>query len=480
MSTKSVAQWMVEDLDDPQLPHSLEAEQAVLGGLMLDHLAFEDIASVLAEGDFFLRDHRVLYAAMSELARKGQPLDALTVAETLKNQGRLDEAGGDTYLVDLVNNAPSTANLKVYAQIVLERSVVRRLIDAASDILRKGYNPSGWDSSRLLAEAERRLLEVMEHRPKEGGFRHATEVLREVVARIDELYQADSPITGLASGFADLDNMTSGWQDADLVIVAGRPSMGKTAFALNMAEHAMLHQDRPVLVFSLEMPASQLVIRMLSSMGRIDQTRMRSGRLEPDDFNRLAGAAARLKDRPLFIDDTPGLNPMELRNRVRRLVRERRERLKARMPDVAAERLDAEAKPALILVDYLQLMSSVGPSEGRVQEISQISRELKIIAREFNCPLVALSQLSRNVEQRPNKRPINSDLRESGAIEQDADVIAFIYRDEVYHEDSQDKGVAEIIIGKQRNGPIGTARLAFIGKHTRFENLARDYFAPEC
>ena len=479
MSTKSVAQWMSEDLDDLQLPHSLEAEQAVLGGLMLDHRAFEDIAAVLAEADFFLRDHRVLYAAMGELASKGQPLDALTVAETLKNQGRLDEAGGDSYLVDLVNNAPGTANLQVYAQIVLERSVVRRLIDAASDILRKGYNPLGWDSSKLLAEAERRLLEVMEHRPKEGGFRHATEVLREVVARIDELYQADSPITGLASGFGDLDGMTSGWQDSDLVIVAGRPSMGKTAFALNMAEHAMLHQDRPVLVFSLEMPASQLVIRMLSSMGRIDQTRMRSGRLEPEDFNRLGGAAARLKDRPLFIDDTPGLNPMELRNRVRRLVRERRDQFKARMPEAAAEQLDMEARPALILVDYLQLMSSAGPSEGRVQEISQISRELKIIAREFRCPLVALSQLSRNVEQRPNKRPINSDLRESGAIEQDADVIAFIYRDEVYHEDSQDKGVAEIIIGKQRNGPIGTARLAFIGKYTRFENLARDYFAPE-
>lgn len=474
-----MAQWPPEDLEDPQLPHSLEAEQAVLGGLMLANQAFDEVAGLLSEADFFLREHRTIYAAMGGLAEAGQPLDALTLAESLKNSNRLVEAGGRDYLVDLVKNAPSTANLRVYAQIVMERSVVRRLIDAATDILRKGYNPLGWDSSRLLAEAERRLLEVMEHRPKEGGFRHATEVLRDVVARIDELYQNDSPITGLASGFADLDSMTSGWQDADLVIVAGRPSMGKTAFALNMAEHAMLHQQRPVLVFSLEMPASQLVMRLLSSIGRIDQSRMRSGRLDSEDFNRLAGAAARIKDRPLFIDDTPGLNPMELRNRVRRLVRERRDQLKRDHPETAPEQLDREARPALILVDYLQLMSAATPAEGRVQEISQISRELKTVAREFDCPLVALSQLSRNVEQRPNKRPINSDLRESGAIEQDADVIVFIYRDEVYHEDSPDKGVAEIIIGKQRNGPIGVARLAFMGQHTRFENLARDYFAEE-
>ncbi len=474
-----MAQWLPEDLEDPQLPHSLEAEQAVLGGLMLANQAFDDVAGVLADADFFLREHRVIFTAMGRLAQDGQPLDALTLSESLKSNNQLAQVGGDAYLIDLVNNAPSTANIRVYAQIVVERAVVRRLIDAATDILRKGYNPLGWDSSKLLAEAERRLLEVMEHRPKEGGFRDATEILREVIARIDELYQNDSSITGLASGFADLDAMTSGWQDADLVIVAGRPSMGKTAFALNMAEHAILHQDRPVLVFSLEMPASQLVMRMLSSMGRIDQSRMRSGRLEPEDFNKLAGAAARLKDRPLFIDDTAGLNPMELRNRVRRLVRERRDQLKRDNPEAALEQLDRDARPALILVDYLQLMSSATPAEGRVQEISQISRELKTVAREFDCPLVALSQLSRNVEQRPNKRPINSDLRESGAIEQDADVIVFIYRDEVYHDDTPDKGVAEIIIGKQRNGPIGVARLAFMGQHTRFENLARDYFAEE-
>jgi replicative DNA helicase len=474
-----MAQWLPGDLDNPQLPHSLEAEQAVIGGLMLANDAYHDVAAVVSEADFFIRDHRIIFGTMGRLVAAEQPLDALTLAETLKNSDQLALAGGDAYLVELVTNAPSTANIRSYAQIVLERAVVRRLIDAATDILRKGYNPLGWDSSKLLAEAERRLLEVIENRPKEGGFRHATDVLRDVIARIDMLYQSDSLITGLASGFADLDAMTSGWQDSDLVIVAGRPSMGKTAFALNMAEHAMLHQERPVLVFSLEMPATQLVMRLLSSMGRIDQTRMLSGSLEPEDFNKLSGAAARLKDRALYIDDTPGLNPMELRNRVRRLVRERRDELKRRQPELAPERLDLEARPALILLDYLQLMSSGTPTEGRVQEISQISRELKTIAREFGCPLVALSQLSRNVEQRPNKRPINSDLRESGAIEQDADVIVFIYRDEVYHEDTQDKGIAEIIIGKQRNGPIGSARLAFVGKHTRFENLARDYFAEE-
>ena len=474
-----MAQWQPADLDSPQLPHSVEAEQAVIGGLMLAGDAYHDVAAVLSEADFFVRDHRIIFATMARLAAAEQPLDALTLAEALKNSDQLAQAGGDAYLVELVNNAPSTANIRSYAQIVLERAVVRRLIDAATEIVRKGYNPLGWDSGRLLAEAERRLLEVIENRPKEGGFRHATEVLRDVIARIDTLYQSDSPITGLASGFADLDAMTSGWQDADLVIVAGRPSMGKTAFALNMAEHAVLHQDRPVLVFSLEMPATQLVMRLLSSMGRIDQTRMRTGRLEADDFNRLSAAAARLRDRPLYIDDTPGLNPLELRNRVRRLVRERREALKRQQPDLAPELLDREARPALILVDYLQLMSAGTPTEGRVQEISQISRDLKTVAREYDCPLVALSQLSRNVEQRPNKRPINSDLRESGAIEQDADVIVFIYRDEVYHEDSPDKGTAEIIIGKQRNGPIGSARLAFMGKHTRFDNLARDYFAEE-
>ena len=474
-----MAQSLSESIHTPELPHSLEAEQAVLGGLMLVNDVFDDIANIISEADFFQRDHRIIFSTMMELAANDQPLDALTLSETLKNTDQLVQTGGDSYLVELVNNTSSAANIRAYAQIVLERSVIRQLIGAATDIVQKGYNPLGWDSSKLLAEAERRLLEVMENRPKSGGFRHVTDLLREVIARIDVLFESDSGITGLSTSFTELDDMTSGWQQSDLVIVAGRPSMGKTAFALNMAEHAMLTQDRPVLVFSMEMPASQLVMRMLSSIGKIDQTALRSGDLHPDDFSRLATAAARLKDQPLYIDDTPGINPMELRNRMRKQVKEFRDQLKRDKPDLTPDQLDDQSRPAMVMVDYLQLMSGSTQSEGRVQEISQISRELKTIAREFSCPVIALSQLSRNVEQRPNKRPINSDLRESGAIEQDADVIVFIYRDEVYNEESPDKGMAEIIIGKQRNGPIGTARLAFLGKYTRFENLARDYFSGD-
>lgn len=453
---------MTERLSDdrlaPQLPHSIEAEQAVLGGLMLANHAFEGVAALISSDHFFSFDHRLIFETMQSLAAADQPLDPLTLSETLKETRSLEQIGGDAYLVELAHNTPSAANILAYAQIVLERATVRKLITAASEIVEKGYNPLGWDSSRLLAEAERRLLEVMADRPRQGGFQHVTELLKQAVDRIEELFNSDADITGISSGFADLDEKTSGWQRADLVIVAGRPSMGKTAFAMNMVEHAILHQERPVLVFSLEMPANQLVIRLLSSLGKIDQGRMRSGNLNPDDFTRLSGAASRLKGRPLYIDDTAGISPMELRNRVRQLSRE-------------------HGMPALIMVDYLQLMNSSTPAEGRVQEISQISRDLKTIAREFDCPMVALSQLSRNVEQRPNKRPVNSDLRDSGAIEQDADVIVFIYRDEVYNEDTQDKGVAEIIIGKQRNGPIGVVRLAFVDKYTRFENLSRDYFS---
>ncbi|MFA5494656.1 MAG: replicative DNA helicase [Porticoccaceae bacterium] len=463
-------------INGQQLPHSLEAEQAVLGGLMLANELFDTVAAVLREEDFHGQDHQLLFRTMHRLAAEDKPFDPITLSETLKQHDELAAAGGDAYLAELANSTPSAANLQAYAQIVLERSIVRQLIIATSEIARKGYNPLGWDSAKLLAEAEQRLTEIMESRPKQGGFIHVNELLRQAVERIDELFNSDTDITGLSTGFSDLDQMTSGWQKADLVIVAGRPSMGKTTFAMNMVEHATLHQPRPVLVFSLEMPANQLVIRMLSSIGKIDQTHIRGGNLTEDDWPRLSNAAQRLKDRPLYIDDTPGITPLELRNRIRQLMRERREVVRQQHPDLNLEQLDELSMPALVMVDYLQLMSASVPGDGRVQEISQISRELKTIAREFGCPVIALSQLSRNVEQRPNKRPVNSDLRESGAIEQDADVIVFIYRDEVYHEDSQDKGVAEIIIGKQRNGPIGTCRLAFLGKYTRFENLVKDYF----
>lgn len=440
-----------------QLPHSMEAEQAVLGGLMLTNDSFDTVASVINEGDFFGQDHRLIFQTMRRLSTDDKPLDVITLSETLQSNNELGQVGGAPYLVELADNTPSSANISAYAQIVLERSIIRQLITASSEIVKKSYNPLGSDSSQLLAEAERKLMEIMENRPKMGGFQNVNALLKEAVARIDKLFNSDSDITGLSTGFTDLDEMTSGWQESDLVIIAGRPSMGKTSFAMNMVEHAVLNQEKPVLVFSLEMPATQLIIRLMSSLGKIDQTRLRSGNLNEDDWPRLSNAAQRLRDRPLFIDDTPGLTPLEMRNRIRQLQRE-------------------QGPPGLIMVDYLQLMSGSTPGDGRTQEISQISRELKTIAREYNCPVLALSQLSRNVEQRPNKRPVNSDLRDSGAIEQDADVIVFLYRDEVYNEDSQDKGIAEIIIGKQRNGPIGTCRLSFVGKYTRFENLARDYF----
>lgn len=446
--------------DEKLLPHSIEAEQAVLGGLILTNGSFDIVASVVSETDFYTQDHQLIFQTMRVLSSESKPLDVITLSETLQNTNELDQIGGAAYLVALADNTPSSANISAYAQIVLERSIIRQLILAGSDIVKKGYNPQGLDSNTLLADAERKLAEIIEGRPKLGGFQSVNELLKQAVDRIDELFNSDADITGLSTGFTELDEMTSGWQKSDLVIVAGRPSMGKTSFAMNMVEHAVLHQDQPVLVFSLEMPANQLMIRMISSLGKIDQTRMRSGKLSEDDWPRLSSAATRLKDRPLFIDDTAGITPIELRNRVRQLARE-------------------HGDPGMIMVDYLQLMNGSVTTENRTNEITQISRELKTIAREFSCPVIALSQLSRNLESRPNKRPINSDLRESGAIEQDADVIAFIYRDEVYNEESPDKGIAEIIIGKQRNGPIGVCKLAFVGKYTRFENLARDYFSDQ-
>ncbi|MEZ7859612.1 MAG: replicative DNA helicase [Parasphingorhabdus sp.] len=468
------------------LPHSIEAEQAVLGGLMLKNDAFDSIAEILSDSDFYSKDHQLIFNAMHRLAAEGQPFDPITLSEFLQNNNELGAIGGAEYLVDLAHGTPSSANIKAYTQIVLERSIVRQLIGAASEMVRKGYNPLGWDSSKLLAEAESRLQEIIENRPKKGGFKEVNSLIKEAVERLDVLFKNDTDITGLSTGFSDLDSMTSGWQKSDLVIIAGRPSMGKTAFAMNMVEHATLHQDRPVLVFSLEMPASSLIMRMLSSIGKIDATRMRSGNLVEDDWPRLSSAAQRLKDRPLFIDDSAGITPIEMRSRIKQFTRERVDQLRQKWqgehgadtpPDI--EDLYEQAQPGMIMVDYLQLMNGTNAAEGRVQEISQISRELKGLAREYNCPVIALSQLSRNVEQRPNKRPVNADLRESGAIEQDADVIAFIYRDEVYNEDSPDKGTAEIIIGKQRNGPIGTCRLIFMGKYTRFENLAGDHFAGQ-
>jgi replicative DNA helicase len=379
------------------------------------------------------------------------------VADRLLATGELDAAGGHTYIAELAEQTPTASNVRAYAKAVRERSVLRQLINAAQDIASAGFNPEGRSSEELVDEAERLIMQISEGGQKAGGPQAMAPLLSGALERIEELYNTGGDITGLTTGFIDLDRMTSGLQSSDLVIVAGRPSMGKTSFAMNLVENAALASDRPIMVFSMEMPAEQLVIRMLSSLGRIDQSRVRTGKLEQDDWPKLASATEKLKDTQIFIDDTPALTPTELRSRVRRLVRE-------------------QGDLGMIMIDYLQLMRVAGSNEGRTAEISEISRSLKALAKEFKVPVVALSQLNRALEQRPNKRPVNSDLRESGAIEQDADVIMFIYRDEVYNEDSPDQGVAEIIIGKQRNGPIGTCRLSFRGQFTRFENLARsDY-----
>ena len=460
MSEATFEQHLAQTLASDHLPHSIEAEQSVLGGLMLENNRLDAVLEVVSENDFYRQDHRVIFRMMLNLQEAGQPLDVITLSEELHKHDQLERVGGLGYLVEMANNTPSAANIVAYAKIVRERSTLRQLIDAAQEISKSSMNPAGLDSDDLLQLAEKRVAEIAEDRPKEGGLVGVNDILKATVQKIDELFRSGSDVTGVPSGIADLDQRTSGWQPGELIILAARPSMGKTALALNFVESAVFCQPKPVLVFSMEMPSNAMVMRMMSSVGRIDQGKMRNGKLTEEDWPKLSSAVAKLKDKLLFIDDTPGLNPQELRARVRRIARE-------------------HGNPGMIMVDYLQLMTVAGASEGRTQEISEISRSLKAIAKEFDCPMIALSQLNRGVEQRPNKRPMNSDLRESGAIEQDADVILFIYRDEYYHEDSPDKGIAELIIGKQRNGEIGTCRAAFVGKYTRFDNLAPEYFQQD-
>jgi replicative DNA helicase len=458
MSDMTFEQTLAHELaNGPSMPHSIEAEQSVLGALMLDNSRLDAVLAVITEQDFYRDDHRVIFRMMLALQEAGQPMDVITLSEELHKHNELERVGGLGYLVDMANNTPSAANILAYANIVRERSTLRQLIIVAQEIGKSGMNPSGLDSDDLLHLAEKRVAEIAEDRPKEGGLVGVNDLLKVTVQRIDELFRSGSDITGVASGLTDLDQRTSGWQPGELIILAARPSMGKTALALNFVESAMFSQKKSVVVFSMEMPSAALIMRMMSSIGRIDQSKLRNGKLTEEDWPKLSSAVAKMKDKLLFIDDTPGLNPQEMRARIKRIARE-------------------QGNPGLIMVDYLQLMQIAGSSEGRTQEISEISRSLKAIAKEFECPVIALSQLNRGVEQRPNKRPMNSDLRESGAIEQDADVILFIYRDEYYHEDSPDKGMAELIIGKQRNGEIGTCRAAFIGKYTRFDNLAPEYF----
>jgi replicative DNA helicase len=445
---------------DPQIealripPHSIEAEQSVLGGLLLDNAAWDRIADFISEDDFYRYDHRIIFQHIVKMINGSRPADVITVFEAMSTSGKAEEAGGLTYLNALAQNTPSAANIRRYAEIVRERGVLRKLITVSDEISGQAFNPQGKEVKQLLDEAESKIFAIAEEGARGAqGWVAIQPLLTQVVERIDELYNRDNQndITGVPTGFIDLDRMTSGLQPGDLIIVAGRPSMGKTAFSLNIGENVAIDSGLPVAVFSMEMGGTQLAMRMLGSVGRLDQSRLRVGKLNDEDWPRLTHAIQKMNEAQLYIDETPGLSPIELRARARRLSRQ-------------CGRL------GLIVVDYLQLMSGNGSGENRATEISEISRSLKGIAKELNCPVIALSQLNRSLEQRPNKRPVMSDLRESGAIEQDADVILFIYRDQVYNPDSPDKGTAEIIIGKQRNGPIGAVRLTFLGEYTKFDN----------
>jgi replicative DNA helicase len=434
-------------------PHSLEAEQAVLGGLMLVPEAWDRVADKLREEDFHRRDHQLIFRAIGELAEKGRPCDAVTLGEWFESQRISEQVGGTRYIVDLANATPSAANIGAYADIVREKSVLRQLIDAGSEIAGDAFQPEGRSAQELVEAAEQRVFHIAEAGARgRQGFVPMRSAVKEAFEQLRQRAENRSAITGMPTGFTDFDHKTAGLQAGDLVIVAARPSMGKTALALNMCEYAALKTGRAAAVFSMEMSASQLAFRLISSLGRINQQHLRTGDLADEEWPRVTSAITLLAESKIFIDDTPALSPLELRSRARRLKREH---------DLG-----------IIMVDYLQLMQVPGNKENRATEISEISRSLKALAKELAVPVIALSQLNRSLEQRTDKRPVMADLRESGAIEQDADVIVFIYRDEYYNPESPDKGLAEIIIGKQRNGPTGTVKLTFLGQYTRFENFA--------
>ncbi len=440
-------------------PHSIEAEQAVLGGLMLDNRAWERVADRIVESDFYRRDHRLILRSIANLEANDKPFDVITLSEELEKTHELDDAGGLAYLGRLAKETPSAANIKAYADIVRERSVLRQLIEIGTDIAGSAYNPEGRESKELLDQAEQLVFRIAEQGAKaNNGFVDIKKLLTATVEKIDFLYEQEGNITGIPTGFTEFDNMTTGLQKGDLVIVAGRPSMGKTTFAMNIAENAAIAQDIPVAVFSMEMPGDALTMRMISSLGRINSQNLRTGNLLDEDWPRITSAVSILSEKKIFIDDSAALSLSELRARARRLKREH--------------------GLGMVVIDYLQLMQGSG-SENRATEISEISRGLKALAKELEIPVIALSQLNRSLEQRTDKRPVMSDLRESGAIEQDADLIVFIYRDEVYNDDSPDKGTAEIIIGKQRNGPIGKTRVTFLGQYTRFENFTPEMYSSE-
>lgn len=443
-------------------PHSVEAEQSLLGGLLLENESWDRVADVVGENDFYRHEHRLIFRAIQSLVMLGRPADVITVQETLQRNDVLDDVGGFDYLLTLAQSTPSAANIRRYAEIVRERAIMRQLAEVGTEIARNAYNPQGRTAEQLLDEAENKVFQIAESTTKsQQGFLEMEDLLRENIDRIDALYTRENPdeVTGVSTGFTDLDKLTSGLQAGDLVVVAGRPSMGKTAFSVNIAEHVAIHNQLPVAIFSMEMGGAQLVMRMLSSVGRLDQQVLKNGSLQREHWERLNEAVVQLSQAPIFIDETAGLTALEIRARSRRLAR----------------RFDG--KLGLIVIDYLQLMSGSGRTDNRAAELGEISRSLKALAKELKVPIIALSQLSRGVEQRTDKRPMMSDLRESGAIEQDADLIMFMFRDEYYtKEQSQFKGLAECIIGKHRNGPTGRVFLTFLGQFTKFENAA---YVPE-
>lgn len=435
-------------------PHSIEAEQSLLGGLLIDNTVWERVGDIVNEADFYRDDHRRIFRQIARLIELGKPADVVTVYEALEKNGEAEHVGGLAYLGEIANSTPSAANVRRYGEIIRERAILRKLVSVGDQIAASALTPSGKDAKTLLDEAEAKVFEIAEAGARTvSGFVPIQPILGQVVDRIQELYDRDSPagITGVPTGLADLDEKTSGLQPSDMIVLAARPGMGKTSLALNIAETVAVEAGLPVAVFSMEMPGTQLATRFLSSVGRIDQHKIRTGKLTDEEWQRLTYALGKLHEAPIFIDETPGLNPTDLRARCRRLHRQ-------------CGRL------GLIVIDYLQLMTSLKESDNRSAELSEISRSVKSLAKELHVPIIALSQLNRSLEQRPNKRPVASDLRESGAIEQDADIIMFIYRDEIYNPDSPDKGMAELIISKHRNGSTGTVRMTFIGEFTRFEN----------
>ena len=437
-------------------PHSIEGESSVLGGLLLDNTAWDRVGDVLLDNDFYRYEHKLIYAAIGMLVNANKPADVITVFEHLQSQGKADEIGGLAYLNSLAQYVPSASNIRRYAEIVRDRSILRKLVSASDEIATNAFNPLGRAVSQIVDEAEQKIFNIGEQgKRNQEGFQAMESLVVKLLDRVQEMADNPNDVTGVRTGFYDLDRLTAGLQAGDLIVLAARPSMGKTALAINIAEHVALNEGLPVAVFSMEMGAAQLAVRIVGSIGRIDQGHLRTGRLTDEEWPRLSEAIEKLRTISLHIDESPGLNSSEVRANARRLSRQ-------------------YGQLGLIVVDYLQLMSgSSSEGENRATELGEISRGLKMLARELKCPVIALSQLNRSVEQRPDKRPMMSDLRESGAIEQDADIIMFIYRDEYYTKDAcKEPGVAEVIIAKQRNGPTGTVKLAFLRNITKFESLA--------